>query len=139
LKAVGRAGVGVDNIDLDAATRYGIAVINAPDGNTITTSEHTFAMLMALARRIPQAYRSTIQGEWRRKDFVGVELRDKTLGIIGFGRIGSEVAKRAKAFQMRIMAYDPFLTKERAEKLGITMAALDEIYQQADSLRFTRR
>lgn len=132
LKAVGRAGVGVDNIDLDAATRYGIAVINAPDGNTITTSEHTFAMLMALARRIPQAYRSTIQGEWRRKDFVGVELRDKTLGIIGFGRIGSEVAKRAKAFQMRILAYDPFLTQERAEKMGITMATLDEIYRQSD-------
>lgn len=132
LKAVGRAGVGVDNIDLEAATRYGIAVINAPDGNTITTSEHTFAMLLALARRIPQAYRSTIQGEWRRKDFVGVELRDKILGIIGFGRIGSEVAKRAKAFQMKILAYDPFLTRERAEKMGIVLASLDEIYRQAD-------
>lgn len=132
LKVVGRAGVGVDNIDLEAATRLGIAVINAPDGNTITTSEHTFAMMMALARKIPQAYRSTVSGEWRRKDFVGVELRNKVLGIIGFGRIGSEVAKRARAFGMKIMAYDPFLTDERAEKENITNATIEEILQHAD-------
>jgi D-3-phosphoglycerate dehydrogenase len=132
LKVVGRAGVGVDNIDLDAATNSGIVVINAPDGNTITTCEHTFAMMMALARHIPQAYMKTVTGEWDRKTFLGVELRNKTLGVLGMGRIGSEVAKRAKAFGMQIMGYDPFLTEERAEKLGIKLATVNEIVQQAD-------
>ncbi|MGI2295775.1 phosphoglycerate dehydrogenase [Paenibacillus sp. GXUN7292] len=132
LKVVGRAGVGVDNIDLDAATKRGIIVINAPDGNTITTCEHTFAMIMALARHIPQAYAKTISGTWDRKSFLGVELRNKTLGVLGMGRIGSEVAKRAKAFGMTILGYDPFLTEERAEKIGIKLASVDEIVQQAD-------
>lgn len=131
LKVIGRAGVGVDNINLEAATKRGIIVINAPDGNTITTCEHAFAMMLALARHIPQAYAKTIQGTWDRK-FLGVELRNKTLGVLGMGRIGSEVAKRAKAFGMEILGYDPFLTEDRAEKLGITLATVDEIVRNAD-------
>ncbi|GGH24707.1 phosphoglycerate dehydrogenase [Paenibacillus segetis] len=131
LKVIGRAGVGVDNINLEAATKRGIIVINAPDGNTITTCEHAFAMMMALARHIPQAYAKTIQGTWDRK-FLGVELRNKTLGVLGMGRIGSEVAKRAKAFGMDILGYDPFLTEERADKLGITLATVDQIVRNAD-------
>ncbi|WP_042162608.1 phosphoglycerate dehydrogenase [Paenibacillus gorillae] len=132
LKVVGRAGVGVDNIDLGAATQYGIIVINAPDGNTITTCEHTFAMIMAVARHIPQAYAKTVSGVWDRKSFLGVELRNKVLGVMGMGRIGSEVALRAKAFGMEIMGYDPFMTEERAEKLGIKLATVDEIVRNAD-------
>lgn len=132
LKVVGRAGVGVDNIDLEAATKRGVIVINAPDGNTITTCEHAFAMMMALCRHIPQAHMKTVQGVWDRKTFLGVELRNKTLGVIGMGRIGSEVAKRAKAFGMDILAYDPFLTEERAEKLQVKLASIDDIVRQAD-------
>lgn len=132
LKAIGRAGVGVDNIDLEAATERGIVVINAPDGNTISTCEHTFAMMMALARNIPQAYAKTIGGEWDRKSFVGVELRRKVLGIIGMGRIGSEVSKRAKAFGMEVIGYDPFLTEERAEKLGVRLGSVDDVVREAD-------
>ncbi|OMF35195.1 phosphoglycerate dehydrogenase [Paenibacillus sp. FSL H8-0548] len=132
LKVVGRAGVGVDNIDLEAATQRGIIVINAPDGNTITTCEHTFAMMMAVARHIPQAYMKTVNGTWDRKSFLGVELRGKTLGVLGMGRIGSEVAKRAKAFGMNIMGYDPFMTEERAEKAGVKLASVDEIVRNAD-------
>ncbi|MDU2240587.1 MAG: hydroxyacid dehydrogenase, partial [Paenibacillus sp.] len=131
LKVIGRAGVGVDNINLEAATKRGIIVINAPDGNTITTCEHAFAMMMALARHIPQAYAKTINGEWDRK-FLGVELRNKTLGVLGMGRIGSEVAKRAKAFGMDILGYDPFLTEDRAEKLGVKLATVDDIIRNAD-------
>lgn len=132
LKVIGRAGVGVDNIDLEAATQKGIIVINAPDGNTIATCELTMGMMMALARHIPQAYKKTITGEWDRKSFVGVELRSKVLGVIGMGRIGSEVAKRARAFGMEILGYDPFLTEDRAEKLGVTLATIDQICEQAD-------
>lgn len=132
LKVIGRAGVGVDNIDLDAATQKGIVVINAPDGNTITTSEHTFAMMMAISRHIPQAYAKTISGVWDRKSFLGVELRNKVLGVIGMGRIGSEVAKRAKAFGMDIIGFDPFLSEERAEKLGVKLASVNEIAAKAD-------
>jgi D-3-phosphoglycerate dehydrogenase len=132
LKVIGRAGVGVDNIDLDAATKRGIIVINAPDGNTITTCEHTFAMMMALARHIPQAYMKTVGGVWDRKSFVGVELRNKILGVLGMGRIGSEVAARAKAFGMEVYGYDPFLTEERADKLGVRKASVDDIIRNAD-------
>jgi D-3-phosphoglycerate dehydrogenase len=132
LKVIGRAGVGVDNIDLEAATQRGIVVINAPDGNTIATCEHTFAMIMSVARQIPQAYKKTVSGEWDRKSFVGVELRNKVLGIVGMGRIGSEVAKRAKAFGMEVMGYDPFLSEERAEKLGVALATVNEIASKAD-------
>jgi len=132
LRAIGRAGVGVDNIDVPAATSQGVIVINAPDGNTMSTCEHTFAMLMAMARKIPQAHGKLKNGTWDRKSFVGVELNNKTLGILGFGRIGTEVAKRAKAFNMTVLAYDPFLTRERAEAVGVTMATVDEIVEQAD-------
>ncbi|MCX7887360.1 MAG: phosphoglycerate dehydrogenase, partial [Verrucomicrobiae bacterium] len=109
LKLIGRAGVGVDNVDVDAATQRGIIVMNTPGGNTISTAEHTFAMMMALARKIPQAHASMKAGKWDRKSFEGTELHGKTLGIIGLGRIGSEVAKRAAAFGMRVLAHDPFL------------------------------
>ncbi len=132
LKVIGRAGVGVDNIDLEAATKRGIIVINAPDGNTITTCEHTFAMMMAVARHIPQAYLKTVGGVWDRKSFVGVELRNKTLGVLGMGRIGSEVASRAKAFGMNVLGYDPFLTEERADKMGVRKASVEDIIAEAD-------
>ncbi|NHN28757.1 phosphoglycerate dehydrogenase [Paenibacillus agricola] len=132
LKVVGRAGVGVDNIDLEAATSRGIVVINAPDGNTIATCELTFAMMMSVARSIPQAYKKTVSGEWDRKTFVGVELRNKTLGILGMGRIGSEVAKRAKVFGMNVIGYDPFLTEERANQMGVKLGSVDDIAAQAD-------
>ena len=107
LRVVGRAGVGVDNVDVEAATQRGIVVMNTPGGNTISTAELTFSMLMALARKIPQAHISIKAGEWNRKAFQGVELHNKTLGILGMGRIGSEVARRAMAFGMRVLAYDP--------------------------------
>ncbi|HNX80867.1 MAG TPA: phosphoglycerate dehydrogenase [Candidatus Omnitrophota bacterium] len=132
LKCVGRAGVGLDNVDLDAATQKGIIVMNTPAGNTISTAEHTFSMLMALARNIPQATASTKKGEWKRSKFMGVELYSKTLGIVGLGRIGTEVAKRALAFGMKVLAYDPFLSKEVAESLGIEIVDLKELYERAD-------
>lgn len=132
LKVIGRAGVGVDNIDVDAATERGIIVLNAPDGNTISTAEHTFAMLLALARNIPQAYHSTIKGEWNRKQFVGVELHNKTLGIIGMGRIGTELSKRAKAFGMHVLGFDPYLTEERAKELGITKTEFTALIETSD-------
>ncbi|PWI59036.1 phosphoglycerate dehydrogenase [Sulfoacidibacillus thermotolerans] len=132
LRVIGRAGVGVDNIDVRAATKAGILVINAPDGNTITTAEFTFSMMLALARHIPQAHASLHEGKWERTRFTGVELRGKTLGIVGFGRIGTEVAKRAQAFGMQVIAYDPFLTSARAEKMGVQVATLEETIQVAD-------
>lgn len=132
LKIIGRAGVGVDNIDLEAATEHGIIVVNAPNGNTNSAAEHTMAMIMALSRNIPQAYLALKNHEWNRKKYVGVELKDKTLGVIGLGRIGSEVAYRAKGQRMNVIAYDPFLTKEKAEKMGIGCGTFEEVIQQAD-------
>ncbi|HOB09106.1 MAG: phosphoglycerate dehydrogenase [Limnochordia bacterium] len=132
LKIIARAGVGVDNIDVDAATRRGILVVNAPAGNTISTAEHTFAMMLALARKISPAANSLKSGQWNRSAFQGVELKGKTLGIIGFGRIGSEVAKRALAFDMTVLAYDPFLTKDRAEKRGVKPVSLNELLVKSD-------
>src|SRR6266487_2272644 len=114
LRVIGRAGVGVDNIDVPAATMRGVVVMNAPDGNTITTAEHTIALLIALARRIPQANSSLKSGQWERKRFVGVELQGKTLGLLGLGRIGRVVANRARSFGMRIVAFDPFIAPEQA-------------------------
>ncbi|HHZ20026.1 MAG TPA: phosphoglycerate dehydrogenase [Firmicutes bacterium] len=132
LKVIGRAGVGVDNVDVEAATKRGIVVMNAPDGNTISTAEHTIAMIMALSRNIPQAHCSLKAGQWDRKSFTGVEVNNKVLGIIGMGRIGTEVAKRMQAMGMKILAYDPFLAEERAQMLGVKLATLDEIYANAD-------
>ena len=136
LKVIGRAGVGVDNIDVPAATQKGVIVLNAPDGNTIAATEHTMAMMLALARNIPQAYRSMKEGKWERSKFVGVEMREKVLGIIGLGRIGSGVAKRAMAMDMKVIAYDPYITAERAKDLGLELVELDEIYAQADFITF---
>ena len=132
LKFIGRAGAGVDNIDTEAATRRGIVVANAPEGNTLAATEHTMAMMLSLARNIPQATASLKKGEWKRSKFMGVELNDKVLGIMGFGRIGREVAKRAQAMQMKCIAYDPFITKERAASLGVEMVPLDELFRRAD-------
>ncbi|MRG86806.1 phosphoglycerate dehydrogenase [Salinibacillus xinjiangensis] len=132
LKVIGRAGVGVDNIDLDAATEHGVIVVNAPDGNTNSAAEHTIAMLMSLARKIPQAFYSLKQQKWDRKSYVGVELKGKTLGIVGLGRIGAEVAYRAKGQRLNVVAYDPYLTEERADKMGIQCATLEEVLHQAD-------
>ncbi len=132
LKIIGRAGVGVDNIDLGAATEHGIIVVNAPDGNTNSAAEHTMAMLGALARKIPQAFLSLKNGQWDRKSFIGVEIKNKILGIVGLGRIGSEVAKRARGQRMKVIAYDPFLTEEKAHKLGISKGSLKEVLNAAD-------
>ncbi len=132
LKVVGRAGVGVDNIDLEAATRQGVLVVNAPDGNTIAATEHTIAMMLALARNIPQAVARLKQGVWDKKAFLGVELREKTLGIIGLGRIGSSVARRAQAMEMDIVAYDPYITEEKAVSLGVKLVSLEELLKEAD-------
>ena len=132
LKIIARAGVGVDNIDVPAATKRGIVVVNAPSGNTISTAEHSFAMMLALARKVCQANNSVKNGEWNRTAFQGMELKGKALGVIGFGRIGSEVAKRAKAFDMTVLAYDPFLTKEKAEKLRVNQVSLNELLAKAD-------
>ncbi|WP_067840424.1 phosphoglycerate dehydrogenase [Amphibacillus sediminis] len=134
LKIIGRAGVGVDNIDLEAATEHGVIVVNAPDGNTNSAAEHTIAMLMALARKIPQAYYALKQQKWDRKSHVGVELKGKTLGVVGLGRIGREVALRAKGQRMKVIAFDPFLTTEKADQLGIIKGSIDQVIEVADFL-----
>lgn len=132
LKVIGRAGIGVDNIDIKAATERGIVVMNTPFGNSITTAEHAIAMIMALARELPAANASTQAGKWEKKRFMGVEVSGKTLGLIGAGNIGSIVASRAQGLKMRVVAYDPFLSPERAEDLGIEKVELDELYARAD-------
>lgn len=132
LKVVGRAGVGVDNIDITAATEKGVIVLNAPEGNTIAATEHTMAMMLAMSRNIPIANETMQKGEWNRKKYMGVELRGKTLGVIGLGRIGSGVAKRALAFDMNVIGYDPYVNEERAKNMGIEVTTLDNIYEKAD-------
>ncbi|HEX6053786.1 MAG TPA: phosphoglycerate dehydrogenase [Gemmatimonadaceae bacterium] len=132
LKVIGRAGVGVDTIDVDAATERGIAVLTAPAGNTISAAELTLALMLALLRRVPAADRSMKAGQWDRKSFSGTELYGKTLGLVGAGRIGGEVAKRARAFGMTVIAYDPFLIAERAQALGIERAELEDVLRRAD-------
>jgi len=134
LRVVGRAGVGVDNIDVLAATARGVVVMNAPDGNTITTAEHTLALLIALARRLPQANSSVKAGRWERKQFVGTELRGKTLGIVGLGRIGRVVAHRARSFGMNVVAFDPFIAPDQARDMEIELGSLDEVFKRADFL-----
>ena len=134
LRVIGRAGVGVDNIDVPAATARGIVVMNAPDGNTITTAEHTLALLVALARNIPQANASVKAARWERKHFIGAELQGKTLGVVGLGRIGRAVAVRARAFGMQIVGHDPFIAPDQARDLEIESASLDEVFARADFL-----
>ena len=124
LRLIGRAGVGVDNVDVSAATRQGIVVMNTPEGNTISTCEHTLSMLMALARNIPQANDSVKKGEWDRKRFMGTELNQKTLGVIGLGRIGRQFCERALVFGMHVLGYDPFVSKETLRQGGIALVTL---------------
>jgi D-3-phosphoglycerate dehydrogenase len=132
LVVVGRAGVGVDNIDLEAATERGVAVLNAPAGNTVSAAELAMALILSVVRKIPAAERSVREGRWERSRFAGVELRGRTLGLVGAGRIGGEVARRARPFGLRIVAYDPFLTEERARDLGVERSTLEELLQRAD-------
>ncbi|RLE11352.1 MAG: phosphoglycerate dehydrogenase [Actinobacteria bacterium] len=134
LKVVARAGIGVDNIDLVAATERGVLVVNAPNANTISAAEHTMALLLAQARRIPEADRSLREGRWDRREFSGIELHGKTLGVLGLGRIGTLVAQRALSFGMRIVAYDPYVSTERAKRLGVEMLTLDEVFAEAHML-----
>ncbi len=132
LRVVGRAGIGVDNIDLEAATKKGVVVVNAPQSNTLSAAEHTMALMLALCRRIPEADRSVRAGEWNRSAFVGMELADKTLGIVGLGRIGTLVAQRSLAFGMRIVAYDPYVSPERARQMSVELVSLEELCERAD-------
>jgi D-3-phosphoglycerate dehydrogenase len=133
LRVVGRAGVGVDNVDVEAATRRGVVVLNAPGGNTVSTAEHAFSLLLCVARKIPQADSSVRGGNWKRKDFEGVELYNKTLGVVGMGRIGSELSRRAIAFGMRVVAYDPYLSATRARSLQVELVEeLDDLLAAAD-------
>ena len=132
LKVIGRAGIGVDNVEIPAATAKGVIVMNTPFGNSITTAEHAIAMMFALARQIPQADASTQAGKWEKNRFMGVELTGKTLGVIGCGNIGSIVADRAIGLRMKVIAYDPFLSPERAVELGVEKVELDDLLRRAD-------
>jgi D-3-phosphoglycerate dehydrogenase len=136
LRAIGRAGIGVDNVHLETATRRGIVVMNTPFGNVASAAEHTFALMLALARNIPRGDATLRQGTWKRNELVGVEFEGKTLGIVGLGKIGAEVARFAKAFHMQVMAYDPFLSRERAAEMGIELVSLDALLERADFLTF---
>ncbi len=132
LRVVGRAGSGLDNVDKLAATKQGIVVMNTPGGNTITTAEHTVALLLSMARKIPQATASMKQGKWEKKKFMGVELYNKTLGIIGLGNIGSHVAKMAQGMGMKVITYDPYLSEEKAKTLGVAVVGLNELFKESD-------
>jgi len=132
LKVIGRAGVGTDNIDVNAATRKGIVVVNAPTANTVSAAEHTIALMLALSRNVPQANDQLKSGKWQRGKLMGIELRNKTLGIVGLGNVGSEVAKRAQAFEMRVIAYDPFVSTNYARKLKLDLVSLDQLLEQSD-------
>jgi len=135
LKVIVRAGVGTDNIDLRAATRLGIVVMNTPAGNTLSTAEHTMALMLAMARNVAPAYQSLVEGRWDRKKYMGTQLAGKTLGIVGLGRIGQAIAARARAFEMRVLGYDPFLSSQRAKELGIeTVASVEEMLPEVDFL-----
>ncbi|MBM4447532.1 MAG: phosphoglycerate dehydrogenase [Chloroflexi bacterium] len=132
LQVIARAGVGLDNIDVEAATRQGVVVVNAPTGNTMAAAEHTMAMMLALARHIPQANAKLKSGAWKRSDYMGVELRGKTLGIVGLGNVGSEVARRAQAFNMRLVGYDPFVSADYARNLGVELVPLEQLLKESD-------
>ena len=132
LAVIGRAGIGLDNVDIPAASKRGIVVMNTPGGNAVTTGEHTIAMMLSLVRMIPQATASMKAGKWEKSKFTGHEFMNKTLGIVGIGRVGSIVADRAQGLKMKVIAYDPFISPEAAQQMGITLASLDEIFRQAD-------
>ena len=136
LKVIGRAGIGVDNVEIPAASRKGVIVMNTPFGNSITTAEHAIAMMMAVARQIPEANASTHAGKWEKSRFMGVELTGKTLGVVGAGNIGSIVIERALGLRMKVIAYDPFLSEERADKLGVAKVELDELFARSDFMTF---
>jgi len=132
LQIIGRAGVGVDNIDVPAATRQGIIVVNSPEGNTIAAAEHALAMMLSLSRHIPDANQSVKANKWERNRFIGTEVYKKNLGVVGLGKIGSHVAKVARSLGMKILAYDPFISKERADQLGCTLVDLDLLFAESD-------
>lgn len=132
LKVIGRAGTGVDNVDVTAATKKGIVVMNTPGGNTVTTAEHAIAMMLSLARKVPQATASMKRGEWEKKKYEGTEITGKTLGILGVGNIGGVVASRAQGLRMNVIAYDPFISPEAADKLGVALVSLDDLYKKSD-------
>ena len=134
LIVVGRAGVGLDNVDVDTATRRGVMVCNAPESNIVSAAEQTMALLLSVARNVPQAHAALVQGRWERSKWEGVELLDKTLGIVGLGRIGKLVATRAAAFGMRIVAFDPYISAERARQLNIELMSLDQLVAESDFL-----
>src|SRR6185295_7690735 len=134
LVVVGRAGIGLDNVDVAEATRRGVMVVNAPQSNILSAAEHTMALLLASARNVPQAHAALVDGRWERSRWEGVELADKTLGIVGLGRIGKLVADRAKAFQMRLVAYDPFVSADRARQMGVELMPLDQVVATSDFL-----
>lgn len=137
LRVIGRAGVGVDNVDIEAASRAGIIVMNAPTGNTLAATEHTMAMMLAAVRKLPFAHNSLEEGQWNRKMFMGIQLYKRTLGIVGLGRIGSEVAKRARAFDMHLLAYDPYIKREKADKLGVELVEkFDDLLDRSDVITF---
>src|SRR6266480_3335789 len=132
LRAVGRAGVGVDNIDLDEATKRGVLVMSTPGGNAISVAEHTFALLLALARQVPRLDKAIHEGRWEKSSAAGTEVRGKPLGLIGLGRIGSEVAVRAEAFDMRVLAYDPFISEAAAHEISVELVPLDQLLAESD-------
>ena len=132
LRVVGRAGTGVDNIDVEAATQHGIVVVNAPAANSVAAAELTVGFIMALARRLPQANASLQSGKWERTKFMGFEVRGKTLGLVGLGRIGTEVARRARGLEMNVLAYDPVVSTDRATQLGVSLTTLDDVLAQSD-------
>ena len=132
LKVIGRAGAGVDNIDTEESTNRGIIVMNTPGGNTIAATEHTVAMMLAMMRNIPRANMSLLDERWDKKNYVGHELYEKTIGVVGLGKIGYGVAKRLKAFDANILAYDPIVTKEMADRIGVKLVELDELIEKSD-------
>ena len=134
LVVVARAGVGLDNIDVETATTQGVMVVNAPQSNVLSAAEHTMALILAIARNVPQAHRSLMDGRWERSKWEGIELAGKTLGILGLGRIGTLVAQRARAFDMRLIAFDPFVSADRGRELGVEMTSLEKVVEQADIL-----
>ena len=134
LVVIGRAGIGLDNVDVEAATRAGVMVVNAPEANMLSAAEHTMALLLSQARNVPQAHAALVEGRWERSRWVGVEVADKVLGIVGLGRIGALVAARAAAFGMRLIAHDPFVSDEAARKLNVELVELDDLVRRADFL-----